>query len=462
MKSKILNELILKDNNIIFFEIQGVKNNIKCAYYKINADIKRIENYIIKEIENNLNNGKTIEEFIIPSLSKIDENEIEECLYTGELIINYKSSYYKIPTSNTPKRNPETPPSELTIVGSKDGFIEDINTNISLLRKRIKSSSLKTEFYEIGNINPTKVVLTYVDYAIDEDILNEVKNKLQSINVDYLYNAGHLQSLLNDKKLTIFPSLNYTSRADFCYESLLSGRFAIFIDNVPIALIAPINFAFFTDYTDASNEHYLVALFDRIIQYIALFIGIFFLGFVTALLTYHTEFIPYLFLADFISARKGVSVSIVTELFLTDLFFQIFRIAGTKSLSIINQALLIMGSIIISQIAVSSGIVSQEIILFTAHTTIAPFLVSNNIAFNNSINILKMIIFISSALFGFLGFCISSIIIVLYLANQESFGVSFGNMFQIFNPFSFKINFLSKAFNKKNVTVKNVNKENKK
>jgi hypothetical protein len=73
-----------------------------------------------------------------------------------------------------------------------------------------------------------------------------------------------------------------------------------------------------------------------------------------------------------------------------------------------------------------------------------------------------MLIFISSALFGFLGFCISSIIIVLYLSNQESFGVSFGNMFQIFNPFSFKINFLSKAFNKKNVTVKNVNKENKK
>ena len=62
MKSKILNELILKDNNIIFFEIQGVKNNIKCAYYKINADIKRIENYIIKEIENNLNNGKTVDE----------------------------------------------------------------------------------------------------------------------------------------------------------------------------------------------------------------------------------------------------------------------------------------------------------------------------------------------------------------------------------------------------------------
>ena len=462
MKSKVLNDLILNDSNIISFEIKDKKRNIQCAYYKINADIKHIENELIKALETNLKEDRSLNEFTIPSMLNINEDEIEECLYSGNLIVNYKSKFYKIPTSNTPKRNPETPPSELTIVGSKDGFIEDIDTNISLLRKRLRNSSLKTEYYKIGNINSTRVVLTYVDFAIDEEILNKIKSKLKSINIDYLYNAGHLQSLLNDKKLTIFPSLNYTSRADFCYESLLSGRFAIFIDNIPLALIAPINFAFFTDYTDASNEHYLVAIFDRAIQYIALFIGIFFLGFATALLTYHTEFLPYLFLADFISARKGVSVSIVTELFLTDLFFQIFRIAGTKSLSIINQALLIMGSIIISQIAVSSGIVSQEIILFTALTTIAPFLVSNNIAFNNSINILKIIIFISSALFGFLGFCISSIIVILYLSNQESFGVSFGNMFQIFNPFSFKINFLSKAFNKKNVTVKNVNKENKK
>lgn len=462
MKNKHLNEIIKNDNNIIQFVIEGNKQIINCLYYKINADAKYIENEITNKIEMNLNEKKHINDFVIPSLSKINLDEIENNLYSGNLILNYKSTFYKISTSNTPKRNPETPPSELTIVGSKDGFIEDINTNIALLRKRIKNSSLKTEDFELGNINPTKIVLTYIDFAIDSEVLDAIRTKLKSIDIDYLYNAGHLQSLLNDQKLTMFPSLNYTSRADFCYQSLLSGRFAIFIDNIPIALIAPINFTFFTDFTDASNEHYLVAIFDRTIQYIALFIGVFFLGFVTALLTYHAEFLPYLFLADFISARKGVSLSIVTELFMTDLFFQIFRIAGTKSLSIINQALLIMGSIIIGQIAVSSGIVSQEIVLFTALTTIAPFLVSNNIAFNNSLNILKVIIFISSALFGFLGFCVSSIIVILYLSNQESFGVSFGNMFQVFNPFNFKINFLSKAFNKKNVTVKHVNEENKK
>jgi len=302
-------------------------------------------------------------------------------------------------------------------------------------------------------------MLTYIDFAIDEKTVERITNKLSSINVDVLYNAGHLQSLINDEKISLFPPVNYTSRADFCYESLLTGRFAIFIENIPVALVAPVNFSFLTGFNYANNDHFLVALFDRTIQYISLFIGVFFLGFVTALLTYHTEFLPYLFLADFISARKGVSVSIVTELFLADLFFQIFRIAGTKSLSGINQALLIMGSIIISQIAVSSGIITQEIVLFSALTTISPFLISNNVAFNNSLNILKIFIFICSALFGFLGFCISSVLVIIYLSNLESFNMPFGNIFQVFSLSKFKQNFLSKAFNKKENTINKKEKE---
>ena len=450
---QVLKKLLENNPDIISFYIEHNKENIFCFYYKINADSKYIEDKIIPKLE------------LFEPLSIYEEiniNEVEEKLFSGNFIFIYKNKIFYINTNNTPSRSAETPPTELTIVGSKDGFIENIDTNISLLRKRIKTSNLKTIHYSIGDINKTKVSLVYIDYAIDEEVLNKVKQKLLNIKVDYLYNAGHLQSLINDNKISIFPSLNYTTRADFCYESLLSGRFAIFIENIPIALVGPINFVFFTDYNDASNEHFLVAIFDRVIQYIALFIGVFLLGFITALFTYHTELLPYLFLSDFISARKGVSVSIITELFLADLFFQIFRIAGTKSLSGINQALLIMGSIIISQIAVSSGIVSQEIVLFSALTTISPFLVSNNIAFNNSLNIIKLFIFISSAMFGFLGFTISSVLAVIYLANLDSFGVSFGNMFEIFNPVNIKTTFLSKAFNKKNVTIKNVKRNNEK
>lgn len=460
LSNKILKS-IANNKDIIKFTIKSNKSSCNCIYYKINCDLKYIETELIPKIELHLSTHKSLDNLNMSSLVQIDYSNLENYLYSGCFIIFNDKKIYSINAENTSKRSIETPPSELTITGSKDGFIEDINTNISLLRKRIKNDSLKVEYYEVGNVNQTKLALTYIDFTIDDDVLYKIKQKLSSIDVDYLYNAGHLQSLINDSKLTLFPSLNYTTRADFCYESLLTGRFAIFIDNIPLALIAPINFSFFSDFTDASNEHYLVAIFDRIIQYIALFIGVFFLGFIAALLTYHTELLPYLFLADFVSARKGVSIGIITELFLADLFFQIFRVAGTKSLSGINQALLIMGSIIISQIAVSSGIVSQEIVLFSALTTISPFLVSNNIAFNNSLNILKMFIFICSALFGFLGFCVSSIIVVIYLANLESFGVAFGNIFNVFNPKKFNTVFLSKAFNKTNSTTKHTKKRSK-
>ncbi|MBQ9730521.1 MAG: spore germination protein [Bacilli bacterium] len=456
--NKVLEKIIKNNQDIIYFSLSFKQAKCDCIYYRINADIKYIESSLIPKIETHLLSNKSLDNINLITLKEIDLSKLENYLYSGNFIVFYSNKIYTISSENNPKRSAETSPSELTISGSKDGFIEDINTNISLIRKRIKSSCYKIEYFEIGRVSKTKLALTYIDNIIDEEVLKRIKVKLNSIDVEYLFNAGHLQSLINDDKLTLFPSLNYTSRADFCYESLLTGRFAIFIDNIPLAMIAPINFSFFSDFTDASNDHYLVALFDRIIQYIALFIGVFFLGFITAILTYHTELLPYLFLADFISARKGVSVSIVTELFLADLFFQIFRVAGTKSLSGINQALLIMGSIIISQIAVSSGIISQEIVLFSALTTISPFLVSNNIGFNNALNLLKIFIFICSGLFGLLGFSISSIIVVIYLANLDSFGVAFGNIFNIFNPKKFKSVFLSKSFNKINRTTKHTKK----
>jgi len=456
MHRKIIKEIIKSTHDINYFIID---NKYECFYYKSMCDQKYLEKNITPKLEENSKANNNLDKLNISSLIKLSLSEIEKYLFSGYLIVLYKQEIIGINISNIPSRSPETSPSELTITGSKDGFVESIDTNIMLLRKRVKDSSLQTKTFEIGNKIPTKVMLTYIDFAIDEKTVERITNKLSSINVDVLYNAGHLQSLINDEKISLFPPVNYTSRADFCYESLLTGRFAIFIENIPVALVAPVNFSFLTGFNYANNDHFLVALFDRTIQYISLFIGVFFLGFVTALLTYHTEFLPYLFLADFISARKGVSVSIVTELFLADLFFQIFRIAGTKSLSGINQALLIMGSIIISQIAVSSGIITQEIVLFSALTTISPFLISNNVAFNNSLNILKIFIFICSALFGFLGFCISSVLVIIYLSNLESFNMPFGNIFQVFSLSKFKQNFLSKAFNKKENTINKKEKE---
>lgn len=451
---KYVQNLIKNNKNIKVFSIANKK--ILCLYIPNICNNTFLQEFLINQIEEIvLTKKEKLYKSNIIGLEEIANIEIENKLFTGSLIIFEGSKIYSIDISSFPSRSPETSPSELTIAGSKDAFIEDINTNISLIQKRVKSQNFIIKDFSIGSKIKTNVKLIYLDDEIEKDIVLDITRRLKNINTDYLYNAGHLQALLFENDSSLIPLMNYTTRADFCYQSLLSGRYALFIENIPLSLIAPVNLSFFTNFSDTSNEHFLVALFERFIQYIALFIGIFLSGLSVVLLAYHIDFLPYLFLADFISARKGVAMDIITEMIIADLFFQIFRIAGTKSLSGLNQALLIMGSIIIGQIAVSSGILTQEIVLISALSIISPYLFSNNLSFNNSINILRIIVFFSSCLFGLIGFCVSSFCVILYLATLKSHNLDFSVNLTSMNFQNFKNLFLSKSIKKKDININN-------
>ncbi len=451
MLKKKIYDLLKNNSDLNYFEITNNNSSLLCVYTPSLINMELLQNNVIPKLEQKLFNENINLNY--PKIKYIEYNDILDFVYEGYLIVFEKNKILAIDISKLPSRNPETSPHELTLVGAKDGFTENINTNIALLRNRIKNENLKIKYFDIGNLNSSKVALLYMDNICENNIIEDITSKLNSIDTEAIYNIGQFQNLLYESK-NLFPKINYTSRCDFAYESLFSGRFIIFINHIPLALIAPINMSFFTNFSDTNNEHFLVGIFDRILQFIAIFLGVFLSGFSVALLSYNLEFLPYLSLANFISARKGISFSIITEMIIADILFQLFRVAGTRSLSGLNQALLIMGSIIISQIAVSSGILTQHVIIISAISIISPYLVSNSLSFNNSLNLLRIIIFIFSCMFGFLGFTISSLCVLLYLLSIDSHGLSFMSPISPYLLKSVKTFLFPKSFVKKDNTIK--------
>lgn len=397
-----------------------------------------------------------IREIIIPHLLSLTYCElgiiekVQDCsietfyhlIFTGYFLIISETSIYKILVKKVQSRIPESPPNEVIITGSRDNFVEDIDTNLSLLRKRIPSYHLKCINYTMKKTTLTKVSLLYMEDC-PEKLVQLVKEKIKNLLDQDCMNVGQIIELLCDRKKTLFPLLNYTSHPDFSCQSLLTSRFVILVDTIPLAIIGPVNLFLFTNFADSVNESFYVAILDRFIHYIALFISLFLLGFMTALLSFDPEFLPFIFLANVFNTRIGISMPIQFEFMIVDTFLQLFRIAGTRSLSGVNNALLIMGSIIIGQISVSAGIFSQTSLIITAVSVISCYLVSNNLSLNTSINIFRLFIFFSSALFGMLGFALSSIITIIYLASLDSFGTpvlspiapsSFKNLKNLFIP----------------------------
>src|SRR5690606_36302955 len=76
------------------------------------------------------------------------------------------------------------PDAEPAVRGPREGFVENIRTNTSLLRRRIRSPELKMERYPIGRFSRTDVVVAYVRGLASNSLVDEVRSRLTRIVVD--------------------------------------------------------------------------------------------------------------------------------------------------------------------------------------------------------------------------------------------------------------------------------------
>ncbi|OIJ08697.1 spore germination protein [Anaerobacillus arseniciselenatis] len=354
------------------------------------------------------------------------EHEVIDDILNGNALIfvDKLAKVLSIEVQKIEKRAIEEPSTQTIVRGPKEGFVEDVETNVSLIRKKIKNRHLRFESHTIGSETATKVYLAYVDGVTNQEILTEIRHRLDKLDIHALFDSGNLEELLEDKTFTPFPMLYNTERPDIIAAHLLAGKFALFIDGTPFVLSAPTTFS---DFVSMSEDYYLPFLmgsFIRLIRYFAFLIALLLPSLYVAVITYHHEMIPTPLLISIISQREGIPFPAVIEALIMEITFEILREAGIRMPRAVGGTISIVGGLVIGQAAVEAGIVSNIMVIVVALTAISSF-VAPIYTFAIATRLLRFAFVISAAIFGLYGVFLGMIFLVAHLASLRSFSVPY-------------------------------------
>ena len=247
------------------------------------------------------------------------------------LFVDTLNIAFNIDVKGFKQRSVDKPDNEIIIKGPHEAFVENIRTNTSLLRRIINNESLIIENIEIGKITKTKCAVCYIDNLTNNDLINEVKFRLNNLDIDSLLSAGELEQLLADSDTLGIPQVLLTERPDKASKYLLDGRVIVIVNGTPYAIIMPgLLFDFLTSPED-TNLKTSFGNFLRVLRIIAAFITLLLPGLYVAVTSFHQEILPTGLLFSMLSARENVPFPIIVELLLMEISFELIREAGFKS-----------------------------------------------------------------------------------------------------------------------------------
>ncbi|MBB3126204.1 hypothetical protein FHS19_000858 [Paenibacillus rhizosphaerae] len=361
---------------------------------------------------------------------------VEEAVFQGSVVLflPHTNELYTMDISNMPKRTPEESTTEISVKGPKDGFTEDISTNVALIRKRLRSTTLCNETFIMGRRTRTRVSLLYIDDIISPKLLEEVKKRMSKIDMDGLYTASQLEELLSDSKYSLLPLIDFTGRPDYAVSSLINGRFVIIVDGNPMVLTGPGSLSLLMKSPEDIHFNYIYVSFVRLIRVLSLVLSVALPGFWVALTAFHQDQIPYRMLATISVTRLGLPFSAQMELFLLLLLFEIFREAGIRLPTTIGQTLTVIGGLIIGDAAIRAGLVSPSSVVVGAITTVTGATLVNQ-SLTSVISVIRFTLFLIASFLGMYGLILGLILLLIYVSRLRTFGESY---LAPVSPFRFK------------------------
>ncbi|MBQ3080381.1 MAG: spore germination protein [Clostridia bacterium] len=322
---------------------------------------------------------------------------------------------------------------ESVVLGSQEGFVENLRTNISLVRKNLQSSDLITEMFDIGNRNALKAALMYVNGVTDAQAVNEARERLLSIDRETVSGTGQIQQLIEDHPFSLFPQMLQTERPDRAAQGLSEGQFAILSENSPYALLAPVTIFHFMHASDDAFMRWQYGSFLRLIRFLGICLSLFLPAFYIALTQYHTHLLPMNLLTSIAEARSNVPFPILGEILFMEFSFNLINEAGTRIPSQIGSALGIVGALILGQAAVSASIISPILIIIVAITGLGNFAVPSY-SMSVAMEIYRLFLLIAGAFFGLYGIVLVTVLMISSIASMRSFSSPFLSPFAPFRP----------------------------
>lgn len=319
-------------------------------------------------------------------------------------------------------RGVEEPKTEAVVRGPREGFSENIGTNMALLRRKIKNPNLTFEIMKIGTQTRTSIYIVYLKGVVNPKLIKEIKHRLSRINTDAILESGYIEQFIEDSPFSIFPTVGNSEKPDTTAAKLLEGRAAILVDGTPFVLTVPM---LFIEGFQSAEDYYSRTFFSsllRILRFTAFFISVMSPATYVMLSTFHQELIPTTLLFTIASGREGVPFPAIMEAGLMIITFEILREAGVRLPRPVGQAVSIVGALVIGEAAVSAGLVGGIMVIVVALTAVSSFVVP---VYTDVVAILRMAFLILSGILGIFGVGIGILVVLVHISSLRSFGTPY-------------------------------------
>lgn len=350
------------------------------------------------------------------SLFKLENNqeEVINGIVDGNVSMFTGENSYLINVSGFEERAISQSESETVINGPHDSFNEVLKTNVSLIRRRIRSPRLKMIKLSVGEISKTKVLLIYIEGIANMEIVNHLKERIRSVEVDSITDSNVLIQIIDDHQNSPFPQFYTTERPDIAVSKLYAGKIIGLVDDSPSIFCTPSSFFDFFESPDDYNQRWIIGTGVRILRYMALSITLILTAFYVSICTYHYEMIPQSLLQSIMQSRSRVPFPPIVEAIFLELVIELLREAGARLPTKIGQTIGIVGGIVIGQAAVEAGITSNILIIVVAVSAIASFIVPSYIM-SASIRIVRFLFIIMAGFMGNIGIFFALGIVTIHL-----------------------------------------------
>ena len=421
MNEFVLEPLMLRNKNNLF---DGTQSKVVSEAVTNNITVRKVKKF---DLANYLM-GCLMPQNSVKQVTDFDK--IISSINSGNcgLFIDTLNLAFDLELKGFKQRSVDTPNNEIVIKGPHEAFVENIRINTSLIRRIVNNENLIIENLEIGKITRTKCAICYIKNITNSDLVNEVKYRLNNLEIDSLLSSGELEQLISDSNALGIPQLLSTERPDKASKYLLKGRVVVLVNGTPYAIIMP---AILIDYLTSPEDTNLrvnFANFLRGLRLLAAFLTLLLPGLYVAITGFHQEILPSALLYSILASRETVPFPIILEVLLMEISFELIREAGLRVPSPIGPTIGIVGALVLGQAAVSAGIVSPILIIIVAITGIASFAIPD-FSFGFHLRYFRFAFILLGFMAGFLGIALGLFVYISFVCSLRSFGVSYTTPF---------------------------------
>ncbi|NRD80126.1 spore germination protein [Bacillus sp. BRMEA1] len=419
-----------KDYKKTYYVNQATGKKFYFTYLTSLVDDKILDNNVLPALlEGNFNKIADVKKLLPIADVKISSNvnDIAKNLLSGYVMLTMEGDTNEFSFISAQKmivRSVTAPEIEFSVIGPKEAFVESIEQNINLIRRRLPVKELIAEEFIVGKLSQTKVAVLYFEGITNEEIVNTARQRITDIEKDEIADSSFFTQMISDNGNSPFPQLLDTERPDRVTSSLSEGKIVILVDGSPHALIGPTTLTEFFNSFEDYFLNWILASFIRLIRLFAVTFSIMITPLYVAVVTYHYELIPKDLLVTLVTSRRVVPFPPILEVLFLEVTIELLREAGARLPTKVGQTIGIVGGIVIGTASVEAGLTSNVLLIFIALSALASF-TTPVYQMSNTIRILRFPFLFMAQLWGLIGITISFCFLLIHLVRLTSLGFPF-------------------------------------